>query len=251
MTPPYLGSTLEIWLTTKGTPVEWIWIIVAAGIAGFVARWWRAQNSTRRARSEELDGVRRLAEEDVTYLGDQIRRLAPEVEGQVLDEDTRDCHRTAVDSYESAQRDVSQIHNVDDISKVTDNVSTGRYALACLQARLAGGPVAQLRVMCFFNPMHGPSTTEVLWTRPGHGPRRVPACAHDAERVAAKLAPEIRLVQIGARTTPYWAAGDAFRFIHGGLLRERGEPRVGLPPRGLGCSSRNKRTWVLRQRRRG
>ena len=191
--------------------MEWIWIIVAAGIAGFVARWWRAQNSTRRARSEELDGVRRLAEEDVTYLGDQIRRLASEVEGQVLDEDTRDCHRTAVDSYESAQRDVSQIRKVDDISKVTDNVSTGRYALACLQARLAGGPVPQRRVMCFFNPMHGPSTTDVLWTRPGHGPRRVPACAHDAERVADKLAPEIRLVQIGARTTPYWAAGDAFQ----------------------------------------
>jgi hypothetical protein len=64
--------------------------------------------------------------------------------------------------------------------------------------------------VCFFNPLHGPSVTEVLWTRPGHGARRVPACATDADRVTNKLLPEVRTVKIGARSMPYWAAGSAF-----------------------------------------
>ncbi len=64
--------------------------------------------------------------------------------------------------------------------------------------------------MCFFDPQHGLSVADVLWTRPGHGPRRVPACPQDADRVTRKVAPEIRTVKIGARATPYWAAGNAF-----------------------------------------
>ena len=66
------------------------------------------------------------------------------------------------------------------------------------------------RVLCFFNPLHGPSVTEVLWTRLGHGARRVPACSADADRVANKLLPKVRTVRIGARTMPYWTAGSAF-----------------------------------------
>jgi hypothetical protein len=192
--------------------MQWVWIVIACGSAAFAASWWvRARRATRRARSEELDGVRRLTEEDVTYLGEQIHRLEPEVDGQVLDDETRDGYRTAVDCYESARSAVSQISDVDEIRKVTETISTGRHALACVQARLAASPAPTQRVMCFFDPMHGPSTIDVLWSRPGHGPRRVPACAHDAARVADTLAPEIRMVKIGARTTPYWAAGSAFQ----------------------------------------
>jgi hypothetical protein len=64
-------------------------------------------------------------------------------------------------------------------------------------------------VVCFFNPLHRPSVTEVLWTRPGHGARRVPVCSMDADRVTDKVMPEVRTVKIGVRTMPYWTAGSA------------------------------------------
>jgi hypothetical protein len=64
--------------------------------------------------------------------------------------------------------------------------------------------------MCFFDPLHGPSVTEVLWTRPGHGSRRAPACSTDADRVTNNLLPEVLTVKVGTRRMPYWAAGRAF-----------------------------------------
>ena len=62
---------------------------------------------------------------------------------------------------------------------------------------------------CFFNPQHGPSTTDVIWTQPGHGTRKVPACAQDAARLKAGDDPEVRYVQLQHRRVPYWEAGSA------------------------------------------
>ncbi len=190
--------------------MEWFWIIVAAGGAGFAAKWWRDRQATRRTKSEELESVRRLAGEDAMYLHEQLQRLDREIGGQVLDEETRVAYQIALDSCESAQRTLGQISKAEEVSKVTETLAAGLYELAGVQARLAGRPVPEQRVMCFFNPLHGPSATEVLWTRPGHGARRVPACSTDADRVTNKLLPEVRTVKIGARTMPYWAAGSAF-----------------------------------------
>jgi len=190
--------------------MEWLLIILVAGGGGFAARRWRARAESLSAAREQLEGVRRLADEDVTFLGEQLQRLDREVEGHRLDEQSRVDYQTALDSYEAAQRAVAEIRTADEISKVTDILSSGRYALACVQARVAGRPVPELRVPCFFNPQHGPSVTDVSWTRPGHGTRRVPACSQDAARVANDEVPEVRTVRIGSRTVPYWQAGAAF-----------------------------------------
>ena len=190
--------------------MEWFWIIAAAGGAGVAVKWWRDRQATRRTKAEELTGVRRLAGEDVAYLHKQLQRLDREIGGQVLDEETRVAYRTALDSFEAAQRTLEQISNAEDVSKVTEILAAGLYALACAQARRAGRAVPEQRVVCFFDPLHGPSVTEVLWTRSGHGSRRVPACSTDADRVTNNLLPEVRMVKIGTRTMPYWAAGSAF-----------------------------------------
>ena len=190
--------------------MEWFWIIAAAGGAGFAVKWWRDRQATRRTTAEELESVRRLAGEDVAYLHEQLQRLDREIGGQVLDEETRVAYRTALDSCESAQRTLEQISTAEEVSKVTEILAAGLYALACAQARLAGRAVPEQKVVCFFDPVHGPSVTEVLWTRPGHGSRRVPACSTDADRVTNNLLPEVRTVKIGTRTMPYWAAGSAF-----------------------------------------
>jgi hypothetical protein len=164
----------------------------------------------RRTQAEELEGVRRLADEDVTYLGEQLQRLDAEVAGHQLDEATRIDYQKALDAYEHAQRAVPRITSADEISKITDTLSSGRYALACVQARVAGRPVPELRVPCFFNPQHGPSVRDVYFTPAGQGTRTVPACAQDAARVANHEDPEVRKVRIGSRTVPYWAAGNAY-----------------------------------------
>lgn len=191
--------------------MEWLLVLVAAGGVGVAAKTWRDRRVLGTARREELDGVRRLADEDVTVLGEQLRRLDAEVAGHELDEAARVDYQTALDAYEAAQRAVPRIQSTDEISKVTDTLSTGRYALACVQARVAGRPVPELRVPCFFNPQHGPSVGDVMWTPPGRGTRKVPACAQDAARIASAEQPEPRMVTIGSRRVPYWEAGAAYQ----------------------------------------
>jgi hypothetical protein len=191
--------------------MEWLLILLVAGGGAFAAKRWRDTAQRRRSTNEELEGVRRLADEDVTFFGEQLQGLGREVEGRELDEETRADYQAALDSYESAKRTVPDIRKADEISKITDTLSTGRYALACVRARVDGKPLPELKVACFFNPQHGPAEAEVLWTRPGHGTRRVPACSQDAARVADRREPEIRMVKIGARTMPYWAAGAAYQ----------------------------------------
>ena len=191
--------------------MEWLIIVLAVGGTGFVGRRLVHRRALRAETKEELEGVRRLAEEDVTVLGEQLRRLDAAVEGRELDDAARVDYQTALDAYESAGRLVPRLRTSDEISKVTDTLSTGRYALACVQARVEGRPVPELRVPCFFNPQHGPSVGDVMWTAPGRGTRKVPACAQDAARVAAFEEPEVRKVTIGSRRIAYWQAGAAFQ----------------------------------------
>jgi len=190
--------------------MEWLLLALLAGGGGLAAKRWRGRNVLRREEREDLERVRQLADEDVTFLGEQLQRLDREVGGRALDEAARIDYQTALDAYESAQRAVPRIRRIDDISKVTDTLSAGRHALACVQARVAGAPLPEHRVPCFFNPQHGPSVSNVSWTPPGRGTRTVPACAQDAARVANQEAPEVRKVTIGSRTVPYWEAGAAF-----------------------------------------
>jgi len=192
--------------------MQWLLIALAVVGGGIGATRWGQRRALAAARREELEGVRRLADEDVTVLGEQLRRLDAEVGGQELTELARVDYQTALDAYESAQRAAPRISSPDEISKVTDTLSTGRYALACVRARVADRPVPELRVPCFFNPQHGPSVTDVMWTPPrGRGTRKVPACAQDAARVAAHEDPDVRTVTIGSRTVPYWEAGAVYQ----------------------------------------
>ena len=85
----------------------------------------------------------------------------------------------------------------DDVRHVTEILDDGRYAIACVRARAAGEPLPTRRPPCFFDPRHGLSVTDVPWTPPGGATRDVPACALDAERVAAGADPDSRMVMVG------------------------------------------------------
>jgi uncharacterized membrane protein YgcG len=191
--------------------MEWLLIVLAVGGAGIVGRRWQLRRALADVSRTELEGVRRLAEEDVTVLGEQLRRLDAELGARALDDAARVDYQTALDAYESAGRAVPRIKSADEISKVVDTLSTGRYALACVRARVDGLPIPERRIACFFNPQHGPSVTDVMWTPGrGRGTRQVPVCAQDAARVAAHEDPEVRTVTIRSRRVPYWEAGAAY-----------------------------------------
>jgi hypothetical protein len=188
-----------------------LWLLAALGGGGVVlaGRYLWDRRAARYGDAEELEQIRNLADEDVTLLGEDLRRLDTQVAGQPLDADGRADYQVGLDAYEAAQRTVKRIRKAEDISAVTDTLATGRYAIVCVQARVQGEPVPERRVPCFFNPQHGPSTTDVVWTQPKVGTRTVPACAQDAARIRAGDEPEVRYVQFHSRRVPYWEAGAA------------------------------------------
>ena len=160
--------------------------------------------------SAELASVKRTADEDVTVFGEELQALDTDLAGHELDAGTRADYQRALDAYEAAKQSVEAITAPEEVRHVMEILEDGRYATACVRARVAGEPLPERRSPCFFNPQHGPSVTDVLWAPPGGAERDVPACALDAERVRSGADPDSRKVMVGAQRVPYWQAGPAF-----------------------------------------
>ena len=167
----------------------------------------RQHRADKRSADSELASVARLAEADAVTFGEELARLDARVAGAELDDDARVDYQRALDCYESALRVVDRLRTVDHVSEVVDSLAAGRYAAACVAARIEGTPLPAFRIPCFFDPRHGPAATEVMWTAPGHGTRKVPACTQDAERHARGAEPDVTMVRINGCEVPYWAAG--------------------------------------------
>lgn len=199
--------------------MEWILLLaLGAGAVGTAGRHLVVRRGRRHDARAQLAGVRRLADEDVTTFGEQLQRLDRLVGDRPLGEDARIDYQTALNAYESAQRTVERMTDTGQISAVTDTLATGRYALACVLARVEGTPLPAMRTPCFFDPRHGPAATEVVWTTGRLGTRRVPACAQDAARVANRESPEVRKVDEGGSLVPYWEAGAAYEPYRSGYF---------------------------------
>ncbi len=184
--------------------MEWLLLALAGGSGGaYAVERLLTRLADRRRAADDLASVRRLAEEDVAVLGDQLRRLGLEVVGLRLDVEARRDYQEALDAYETAARQAPRLRDADGISALTDTLATGRHALACVRARLAGREAPARGVPCFFNPQHGSSTRDVEWTPPRHGTRRVAACTQCAARVAARERLEVHTLTGRTRTVPY------------------------------------------------
>jgi hypothetical protein len=176
--------------------------------------WWAVRASKQRelARKEaELAPVRQLAFEDVTALGEELQDLDLEMTGRRLDPGENADYQRALDSYEAAKKAADSITAPEQVRHVTEILEDGRYAMACVRARVAGEPLPTRRPPCFFDPRHGLSVEDVAYTPPGGAERDVPACALDAERVKAGAEPDIRKVMVGAQRVPYWQGGRAYQ----------------------------------------
>ena len=158
----------------------------------------------------QLSTSKRAADEDVTKFGEELQRLDTDVAGHPLDEAMQQDYQRALDAYDDAKMSLDAVTQPDEIKHVTEILEDGRYAIACVKARVTGEPLPAKRPPCFFNPAHGPSSQDVDWAPPGGAPHAVPACPADAERVLAGADPYIRTVQVGAQRVPYWEGGQAY-----------------------------------------
>jgi hypothetical protein len=198
--------------------MEWIVIaLIVLGVVVFMRSRRTPERTSLQARAprqrvtaEDLDSVRRAADEDVTQFGEELQRLDAELAGRELDEGMRQDYQRALDAYEDAKTSIAAVSHPDEIRHVTEILGDGRYAVACVRSRAAGEPLPARRPPCFFNPQHGPSVRDVGWAPDGGSERQVPACALDAERVEAGAEPASRQVMVGSRRVPYWQAGPAY-----------------------------------------
>lgn len=189
-------------------------LAVVAVVVVFAVRLGRGTKEVERQRVAEvasrLDASRRAADEDVTRFGEELQRLDADVAGHPLDEAMRQDYERALDAYEHAKGSLAAVTAPQEIRYVTEILEEGRYAVACVKARVAGAPLPAKRPPCFFNPAHGPSSQNVDWAPAGGSVRSVPACPADAERVLAGADPYIRTVQVGPRRVPYWQGGEEY-----------------------------------------
>jgi hypothetical protein len=189
-----------------------IFLVVLALAAVVVRAVVKANQRRALERKEaELEPVRRLAFEDVTAFGEELQVLDVDMTGRELQPGEHADYQRALDSYESAKRAADKITEPEHVKGVTEIVEDGKYAMACVRARVDGLPLPTRRPPCFFDPRHGLSVEDVPYVPPGGAERDVPACALDAERVKAGAEPDIRKVMVGDRRVPYFQGGRAYQ----------------------------------------
>ena len=187
-------------------------LLVAAVVIGLsVVAGRRREQREFEKKEAELEPVRKLAAEDITALGVELQDFDSEVAGHELDGGANADYQRALDAYEAAKTAGERITEADDIRHLTSILEDGRYAMACVRARVNGDALPTRRPPCFFDPRHGMSVQDVAYTPPGGVERDVPACALDVERVQAGAEPDIRQVMVGAQRVPYWQGGKAYQ----------------------------------------
>ena len=150
-------------------------LLLLAGILGVVGLASRSSQRKQLARKEaELAPVKKLAFEDVTALGVDLQQLDLELADTELDAGQNADYQRALDAYEAAKTAADAMTEPEHVRHVTEILEDGRYAIACVRARVAGEPLPTRRPPCFFDPRHGCRSIDVPWTPPAAPPARCP-----------------------------------------------------------------------------
>ena len=197
-------------------------LLLVAVVAAVVVSGRRSKERALAQRQAELEPVKKFAFEDITALGEELQSLDLELAGRELDPGANADYQRALDAYESAKTAGDRIAQPEDIRHVTEILEDGRYAMACVRARVDGQPLPTRRPPCFFDPRHGLSVADVPYAPPGGAVRDVPACALDAEWVRAGADPDIRKVMVGSQRVPYWQGGRAYQPYAAGYFGRTG-----------------------------
>jgi hypothetical protein len=188
-------------------------LLGAGGAAVLVGR------RKRRARdAAEFEEAKRNARDDLVALGDDIRALDLDVQMPGVDAQAKADYDHAVARYTEAEELWERARRPEDLAPVGSALEEGRWAMASAKARFNGETPPERRPPCFFDPRHGPSSREVLWSPPFGEEREVPACEADAQRVERGDEPQAREVEWGGQRVPYWQAGPAYAPFAGGFF---------------------------------
>jgi hypothetical protein len=186
-------------------------LATGAAAASVPARHYLRSRRTERLREAELYRLnRRLASEDITRFGEELVELHTETLATELDNPMREDYQQALDAYEEAKAALTGSSAAADVTQVAKRLEEGRWRHARVLARRDGRTLPERLPPCFFDPGHGPATTEVTWSPPHGVEREIPVCARDAQRLVAGEAPDVRMVRLGNRHVPWYAAGPAY-----------------------------------------
>ncbi|NUQ95910.1 MAG: hypothetical protein HOY79_04875, partial [Streptomyces sp.] len=179
------GSAPSSWGSSSGGGVSYTALITAGAVlvAGGAGAYTLVRRSRRRRAAEQqaaLDRLRVVVDEDITAFGEELDRLDFHPAEAGADDAMRADYERALDAYEQAKSAMAEARKPEDVRAVTQALEDGRFSLALLAARREGRPLPERRPPCFFDPRHGPSVADAVWTPPGGAPREVPVCAADA-----------------------------------------------------------------------
>jgi hypothetical protein len=166
--------------------------------------------------------ARRLVDEDVTVLAEQLSELHADTLADDLGAAARDHYRRALEHYEQAKHLLAAGETAEDVAAIEQVTADARYHRAAVLALRDGEPLPERREPCFFDPRHGPAMQDAEWTPPGGTPRSIAVCAADARRLSAGDAPLERLVRVGDRWVPWHLSSGVSGAVDAGAQLARG-----------------------------
>ncbi|MES9543264.1 hypothetical protein [Actinomadura sp. NPDC000600] len=168
----------------------------------------RGRGRLKRRRERRKRATREMADLQaaVAHLGEDIARLDLDVADGDLDPDVRADYERAMSCYDRAKEAAEHAAGLEDMEEVVSAAEDSHYYMTATRARLAGEQVPE-RAPCFFDPEHGPSVQNVVWTPSGGTARSVPACAADAEAVLSGAALDAPMVPKRGGRRPSRGAG--------------------------------------------
>lgn len=171
--------------------------------------WLRDRRERRLLELDRFRQARRLAEEDVTVFGEQLSELHVETLTDDLSPQAQQDYQRALASYDAAKLALARAETTATaaaVVEVQEPLEEGRFRHACVLARRDGDPLPTRREPCFFNPQHGPGVEDVEWTPPHGVARQITVCRADLNRLTAGEQPDVRMVRVGDRYVPWYAA---------------------------------------------
>ena len=224
----FVASAGERITGKSGTPVNGaaVGAVLLGGAALVGGGGYYVYRRNQKVTAERTAAVRRTVDEDVTSYGEVVARL--DVDDPRLDDSGRADAQRALDAYESAKKNAELMRRPEDAATVTTSLEDGRYAVACVDARIDGRPVPERRAPCFVDPRHGPSVEDVTWAPDGGAPRPIPVCTACASTLAAGQLPAPREVEVGGARVPYWSGGRAYAPYAGGYYATSGADTMSL-----------------------
>lgn len=166
--------------------------------------------------------ARRIVDEDVTILGEQLAELHVDTLAHDLDPAARDHYRRALEHYEQAKHRVAESTTAEQAAAVEQVVADARFHRAAVLALRDGDPLPQRREPCFFDPRHGPAMQDVEWAPPSGAARVIGVCAADARRLSAGEEPLVRMVRVGDRWVPWHLSSGIDGVLDAGVHLARG-----------------------------